>query len=90
MVANNQAINFNPKKFYDTYAKILEKLGIDKMAFSEFKDGLMHLQGYGLINYTEQSNSSKEPKISLKVDIEEIRSGIDKANVFVNDKSKSA
>jgi hypothetical protein len=66
---------------YTANLKTLNKLGINKDAFSEFWQGLKTLESYGLINYSEGKNI-KAGKVSLKADIEEIKNGLNATNIF--------
>lgn len=73
--------NIKATDLYTANLKTLNKLGINKDAFSEFWQGLKTLESYGLINYSEGKNI-KAGKVSLKADIEEIKNGLNATNIF--------
>lgn len=73
--------NFKVVDLHTANLNVLNKLGLPKGSMSDFWQGLKTLESYGFINYWEGKNV-KAGKVSLKIDIEEIRNGLAKTKVF--------
>lgn len=78
---NNLNKNIKVNELYTANSKTCVKLNLKNESISEFWQALRTLDGYGLINYSE-SKQSKLGKVSLKLDIEEIKGGLNSAKVF--------
>ncbi len=68
--------NFKVSELFTANSKTLDKLNLPNTNMSDFWNGLKTLENYGLISYTEGKNI-KAGKVSLKIDIEEMKMGLD-------------
>ncbi|CAI2364932.1 unnamed protein product [Moneuplotes crassus] len=73
--------NFKVSELFAANSRTLGKLGLLNSSMSDFCNGLKTLENYGMISYTEGKNA-KAGKVSLKIDIEELKMGLDETDVL--------
>ena len=78
---SSQNKSFKVNDLFLTNAKTLDKLSLPSINISDFWNGLKTLEFYSLINYWEGKNP-KSGKVSLKTDIDEIKTGLFESEVL--------